>query len=398
MTLQSILSYAFGSVAALSLTYATFLGLLTITYFQRHAIYLHAFQMTWGCDLDVPEQWGFMKNQVTPFSLDTPDGVSLHAWHILPLGLYRDHQQELCQEPSGFKDDVSKTYGYKLLRDDPNALLVIYLHGAGGTLGSGYRPPSYRAVSDGASHRIHVVAIDYRGFGKSRGQPSEPGLLTDAMTLVNWVVDTVGIPSSRIVIFGHSIGTAVGSSLVRHLASQIPPTFFAGIVFVAPFSDAETLTSTYKLVGTIPLLSPLARFPKLMRYFNGFIKDKMRTKEHLAEFIRLSERTKEAPHYDITIIHAEDDWDINWTHSEELFKSAVNATVPGGISHEALEERKEEGRNHLGAGGWTMEWKSSRGIIREEITKYGLHDRVMSYPIVSLAVLRAFGGLAKPSN
>ena len=87
MALQSLFSYAFGAVAALSITYATFLGLLTIPFFQRHAIYLHAFQMTWGQDLNVPEQWGFMKNQVTPFSLSTPDGETLHAWHILPLGL-----------------------------------------------------------------------------------------------------------------------------------------------------------------------------------------------------------------------------------------------------------------------------------------------------------------------
>jgi abhydrolase domain-containing protein 12 len=29
-------------------------------------------------------------------------------------------------------------------------------------------------------------------------------------------------------------------------------------------------------------------------------------------------------------------------------------------------------------------------LIREEITRYGLHDRIMSYPIVSRAVSRAF--------
>lgn len=394
MTLQRIFSYVFGTVAALSLTYASFLGLLTITYFQRHAIYLHAFQMTWGQNLNVPEQWGFMKNQVTPFSLTTPDGETLHAWHILPLGLYHGHQQELCQEPAGFKDDVTATPGFKLLRDDPNALLLIYFHGAGGTLGSGYRPPSYRAVSGGSSHRIHVVAIDYRGFGLSTGHPSESGLMTDALSLVDWATNTAGIPPSRTVIFGHSIGTAVTSNLLRHLASQPSPVFYAGIVLVAPFSDAETLTSTYKLVGTVPLLSPLARFPRLLKYFNSFMEDKMRSKENLADFIRISEKAKGAPPYDITIIHAEDDWDINWSHSEELFHCAVNATVEEGVSREALEKRKEEEKSHLGAGGWTMEWKSKKGVIREEIAQYGLHDRVMSYPIVTLAVLRAFGKLA----
>ena len=163
---------------------------------------------------------------------------------------------------------------------------------------------------------------------------------------------------------------------------------------MAPFSDAETLTSTYKLVGTVPLLSPLARFPRLLKYFNSFIEDKMRSQKNLADFIRISEKAKRAPPYDITIIHAEDDWDIHWSHSEELFHCAVNATVEGGVSREALEKRKEEEKSYLGAGGWTMEWKSKKGVIREEIAQYGLHDRVMSFPIVTLAVLRAFGRLA----
>lgn len=391
MAFHQIFSYAFGTVAALTLTYTSFIGLLTVTYFQRHAIYLHAFQMTWGQNLNVPEQWGFMRNQVTPFSLKTSDNETLHAWHILPLGLYHKHQQELCRESSGFTEDITSTLGFNLLRNDPEALLVIYFHGAGGTLGSGYRPPSYRAVSGGASQRIHVVAIDYRGFGRSTGSPSEAGLMTDALTLVDWAANVAGIPASRTVIFGHSLGTAVSTNLVRHLASQASPIFYAGIVLVAPFSDAETLTLTYKLVGTIPLLSPLARFPRLIKFFNSFMKDKLRSKENLANFIRISEGTKEAPPYDITIIHAEDDWDIHWSHSEELFRCAVNATIEDEISRDALERRKEEEKSHLGAGGWTMTWHGNKGVIREEIAQYGLHDKIMSYPIVSIAVLRAFG-------
>jgi len=39
-----------------------------------------------------------------------------------------------------------------------------------------------------------------------------------------------------------------------------------------------------------------------------------------------------------------------------------------------------------------MEWKGRGGVIREQIVKHGLHDRIMSYPIVSLAVARAFHG------
>ncbi|KAJ9656386.1 hypothetical protein H2198_004964 [Neophaeococcomyces mojaviensis] len=387
-----LLSYALTGVVTLTGTYAVFLTVLTIPYFQNHAIYLHGFKMTWGQDLNVPEQWGFMKNQVTPFSLTTSDKQKIHAWHILPLELYNKHQQELCQEPSGFVKDITTRLSFKLLRDDPEALLVIYLHGAGGTLGSGYRPPSYRAMYAGGPNKIHTIAIDYRGFGSSTGSPSETGLLLDASTLVRWATMEAQIPPSRIVLFAQSIGTAIGASLVRDLARQSPPVHFAGIVFVAPFSDAEALTSTYKIAGTIPLLSPLARFPILMKYFHGFIKDKLRTKDKLEDFVRTCEHSSiEIPKYDITIIHAEDDWDIHWSHSETLFWHAVNGSVVRGIAFDELDHIKQQNKTFLDFGGWAFEWRTDKGIIREEITKYGLHDRIMSYPIVSLAVLRAFG-------
>jgi len=37
-----------------------------------------------------------------------------------------------------------------------------------------------------------------------------------------------------------------------------------------------------------------------------------------------------------------------------------------------------------------MEWKTQYGVIREEILKTGLHDIVMGYPVVTMAVMRMF--------
>jgi abhydrolase domain-containing protein 12 len=45
-----------------------------------------------------------------------------------------------------------------------------------------------------------------------------------------------------------------------------------------------------------------------------------------------------------------------------------------------------------------MDWRTERGLIREEVVKYGLHDRIMSYPVVSLAILRAFQGVGSTSG
>lgn len=37
-----------------------------------------------------------------------------------------------------------------------------------------------------------------------------------------------------------------------------------------------------------------------------------------------------------------------------------------------------------------MEWRTDNGVIREEILKTGLHDVVMGYPVVTMAVMRSF--------
>ncbi|KAM0331358.1 hypothetical protein ACHAQA_003030 [Verticillium albo-atrum] len=372
-------------------SYVAFLGLLTIPFFQNQVIYLNRVTLTWFQDVAIPEQWGFLHNQVTPFTLDTPDGETLHAWHILPLGLYQKHEARLVEESSGISPNITHTLGFQLLRDDPDARLVLYLHGAAGTLGSGWRPPSYRAMYAASPSNIHTVAIDYRGFGASTGTPSEEGLLTDALTLVEWAMKEAEIPSSRIVIFGQSLGTAVGISLTEHLAALKEPILFSGIVLVAPFADVELLTATYRVAGTIPLLDPVAHFPRLLALLNTFIVSKWPSKEKLAKFIRRVEALPgHESRYHINIIHAEDDYDIPWSHSEQVFWYAVNAATPTGISFEDLEKEKDESKQHLGAGGWVVTKQGQKGLVREEIVKWGLHDKIMSYPVVSLAILRAF--------
>ncbi|KAF7556256.1 hypothetical protein G7Z17_g1531 [Cylindrodendrum hubeiense] len=361
-------------VGSISL-YLGFVSLLTIPFLQNQAIYLNSVTLTWFQDVTIPEQWGFLRNQVTPFTLQTPDGETLHAWHILPIGLYQKHEQQLLAEPSGIVPDIAQSLGFQLLRDDPDALLVLYFHGAAGTLGSGWRPPSYRAMHAASPDKIHTVAIDYRGFGSSTGFTSEEGLLTDAITLAEWAMKEAQIPPSRIVIFGQP-----AHAFLRY-----------GPGLVAPFVDVELLTATYRIAGMIPVLDPLAHFPPLLRFLHNFIVTKWPSKIKLAQFInRVEQLPAEESRYHITIIHAEDDYDIPWTHSEELFWHAVNATSPEGITYDELEKEKEETRLQLGAGGWLVNRESKKGSIREQIVKHGLHDKLMSYPVVSLAILRAF--------
>lgn len=384
----SFFKYASIPVAVVVGLYAILLGLLTTSTFQSHVVYLHAIKMTWFKDLNVPETFGFLKNQVTSFSIRTPDGERLHAWHVLPVELYRKNESALLNEPVGLISDIKSRVGFQLLRDDPDSRLVLHMHGAGGTVASGYRVPNYRALSAGHPGKIHVLTFDYRGFGNSTGSPSETGLIVDALAIVDWAMNVAGIPPSRIVIFGQSMGTAVSIAISKHLATQNPPIVLAGTVLVAPFVDVATLVSTYRVAGTIPILSPIARFPFLFKSLQRFIRDKWLSKNRIAEYVQANELNREA--YRLTIIHAEDDYDIPWNHSQLLFWHAVNASLPNGISYDELEQKKLDSKRDLGAAGSVMEWKAPNGIIREEILKTGLHDVVMGYPVISMAVMRFF--------
>ncbi|KAK0722687.1 abhydrolase domain-containing protein [Lasiosphaeria miniovina] len=394
------LKYAGVAVGAALGLYLSFVALLTVPSLQDQVIYLHSVSLTWFRDLNAPEQFGFLPNQVTLFTLDTADGERLHAWHVLPPGLYHEHEAQLCAEPAGVVNGsaIARRLAFRLLRNDPDSLLVLYLHGAGGTLGSGWRPASYRAMSAASPRHIHTLAIDYRGFGASTGRPSEAGLLADALALARFAMHAAGIPPDRIVVFGHSLGTAVATALAHRLAHAAPsaisndkveglddesPVFLAGMVLVAPFTSVEQLTATYRLAGVVPLLGPVAYyFPRAMAFLHACIRDKWPSADRLAEFIRAAKAQHliDRPRYHVTMIHAQDDYDIPWTHAAAMFRHAANA-----MSDDMAPGELDEFRS-----GDVVEWRAPAGVLRAVAPRFGLHDRIMAYPVVSLAVLRAF--------
>lgn len=381
------------AVGAPAFLYFGLLGtLIAAPSLQAHVIYLHKVTLTWFKDLNVPEQFGFAHHQVTPFHISTSDGEKLHSWHVLPLGTYIENQVALiAQGPkAGLVDDYEETLNFRLLKENPHARLVLYFHGTSGTMASGWRPDSYRSLYAADPINTHVLTFDYRGYGQSTGQPSEPGLIEDAVAVVDWAVNTAGIPPERIVIFGQSLGSAVAIAIVHELARRETPVQFAGLVVTASFSDVAQLTATYRIGGFIPVLSPIAKVPLLFNYFTHRLHSKWDNMEKLGEYVRLASK------YDITLLHAEDDTDIPMEHSKRLFREAVRASedakgIIGSEGRDALMAKLEDRKKSRGEAGSVTTWPTEKGEIRMEILKYGVHDKIMSYPATSLAVARAFG-------
>lgn len=375
------------------LLYVAALGaLVSAPSLQIYAIYRHKAILGSPQDLNSPEQFGFAHRQVTPFYISTTDGEELHAWHVLPLGPYMAHQRALLEQGTegGLVENIENTLNFELLKNNPDARLVISFHGASGNMASYTRPDGYRSIYATDPANTHVLAFDYRGFGKSTGHPSELGLIADARAVAEWALNTAGIPAERIVIHGQSMGSAVATSLVHDFVTQRePPIYFAGLVLTAPFMSVAQLTTTYRIASFIPVLSPVA---KIKSVFDFFVSRLTSTWDNMR---RLSEIVERAERYDIAILHAEDDPEVPAEHAVKLFKAMVQAVEGAKVSGESEDEKgiadKAEGRKESRAeGGSFMTWSNEKGDITLEILKYGLHDKLLTYPATGLAISRAF--------
>jgi len=106
--------------------------------------------------------------------------------------------------------------------------VVLYCHGNAGNI-------SQRIDALVQLHRLglSVFIFDYRGYGKSAGNPSEAGTGQDALGAFAWLRQQ-GWEASRMIYFGRSLGAAVA----LQMALEQPP---AGLVLETPFTSIAEL-------------------------------------------------------------------------------------------------------------------------------------------------------------
>lgn len=115
--------------------------------------------------------------------LTTADGVRLHAWFFAA-------------------DQASPRAGWA----------TLFCHGNGGNLTS--RPGYYRAIMETG---VSLLAFDYRGYGRSEGEPSEHGTYADAQAACQWL-GRRGFAPERVLVWGESLGGGIAS----HVAATLP--------------------------------------------------------------------------------------------------------------------------------------------------------------------------------
>src|SRR5262249_20051937 len=58
-----------------------------------------------------------------------------------------------------------------------------------------------------------VLAYDYPGYGKSDGEPTEPGCYAAGEAAYRWLTDERKVPANRILLLGESLGGGVAVEL-----------------------------------------------------------------------------------------------------------------------------------------------------------------------------------------
>ncbi len=145
--------------------------------------------------------------------LEASDGVRLHGWFVSAV------------EAEG--------------KGDGERVTILFFHGNAGNLSG--RWPWLRALS---RLPADVFAIDYRGFGRSEGSPSEEGVYLDAEAAYRHLTETRSVPPGRVVVYGRSLGGAP--------ACEIASRFDCGaLVLQSAFTSAPDMSG--RVVPLVPL-------------------------------------------------------------------------------------------------------------------------------------------------
>ncbi|KAM9364517.1 lysophosphatidylserine lipase ABHD12 isoform 2-T2 [Pholidichthys leucotaenia] len=182
----------------------------------QHFAHTHRIRLPFFVDLNRPAELSL--NHTINMYLTSEEGISLGVWHTVPESLWKEAQgKDLAWYQNTLSDDN---------------LVFIYLHGNTGTRAFPHRVGVAKLLS---ALGYHVLVPDYRGFGDSTGEPTEPGLTTDALYLYNWVKARSG--NSLVVIWGHSLGTGVATNTAVKLLEQ--GVVFDGVILEGAFNSAR---------------------------------------------------------------------------------------------------------------------------------------------------------------
>lgn len=121
--------------------------------------------------------------------------------------------------------DGNRTAAWYMAAEHPHPTL-LYFHGNAGHIGDRYdKLVAFHQAGYG------VLAVSYRGYGKSAGKPTEAGIYHDARAALRYAIDTLGISERKLLLYGESLGSGVAVQLASENSN------LAGLILEAPYTS-----------------------------------------------------------------------------------------------------------------------------------------------------------------
>lgn len=133
--------------------------------------------------------------------------------------------------------DQSVYHGYIWKTMPGKAGLILYF-GGNGEEAAGRMMALMQSQAKDFLSGYHVMAVDYPGYGKSTGKPTEESIYRMAQLAYNAAISRPEVDASRLVLVGWSLGTGP----VSMLASKIQ---IAGMVLMTPFLNGTELVKSF---------------------------------------------------------------------------------------------------------------------------------------------------------
>ena len=146
---------------------------------------------------------------------------------------YTPDELDMDFEDVVFKSgDGVELNGWYVPAEDSN-YTVLFCHGNGGNI-------MHRLDSINFFHSLGMSCFifDYRGYGKSKGRPSEGGTYLDVQAAYQWLIESKEMRADEVILFGRSLG----GSIAAHLARKATP---RGLVLESSFTSYADMGKSF---------------------------------------------------------------------------------------------------------------------------------------------------------
>lgn len=164
--------------------YVVIIGLVLGYLFLVGFVYIRQGSMLYYPSREIEATPGNIGLDFKEITLKTKDGINISAWYI----------------PAERERGV-----------------LLFCHGNAGNIS--HRLDSIRIFHD---LNLSVLIFDYRGYGKSKGSPTENGTYLDAESAWDYLVNVRHVKPEKVILFGRSLGSAIAAeTAIRRKAGAI---------------------------------------------------------------------------------------------------------------------------------------------------------------------------------